>query len=102
MIMSVSMLIIGIGAATKGNTFLNYCHLDADTVAYIADASPLKVGKLTPGSHIPIVADGDIDKSATHALILPWNIAPMLQTKLAHLGLKFYVPQVETLHDTKS
>jgi SAM-dependent methyltransferase len=94
--------IIGIGAATKGNTFLNYCQLDADTVAYIADASPLKVGKLTPGSHIPIVADGDIDKSATHALILPWNIAPMLQTKLAHLGLKFYVPQVETLHDTKS
>lgn len=94
--------IIGIGAATKGNTFLNYCRLDSDTVEYIADASPLKVGKLTPGSHIPIVADGDIDKSATHALILPWNIAPMLQTKLAHLGLKFYVPQVETLHDTKS
>jgi hypothetical protein len=32
-------------------------------------------------------------------LILPWNIAPMLQSKLAHLGLKFYVPQVETLTD---
>ncbi|HUQ11793.1 MAG TPA: class I SAM-dependent methyltransferase [Steroidobacteraceae bacterium] len=94
--------IIGIGAATKGNTFLNYCGLDADTISYIADASPLKVGKLTPGSHIPIVADGDIDKAATHALILPWNIAPMLQTKLAHLGLKFYVPQVETLHDPTS
>jgi SAM-dependent methyltransferase len=88
--------IIGIGAATKGNTFLNYCRLDSDTIAYIADASPLKVGKLTPGSHIPIVADGDIDKSATHALILPWNIAPMLKSKLAHLGLDFYVPQVET------
>jgi SAM-dependent methyltransferase len=94
--------IIGIGAATKGNTFLNYCRLDADTVTYIADASPLKVGKLTPGSHIPIVSDADIDKSATHALILPWNIAPMLQTKLAHLGLRFYVPQVETLQNTES
>lgn len=92
--------IIGIGAASKGNTFLNYCRLDSDTIAYIADASPLKIGKLTPGSHILIVADQDIDASATHALILPWNIAPMLQTKLAHLGLQFYVPQVETLHDT--
>jgi SAM-dependent methyltransferase len=89
--------IIGIGAATKGNTFLNYCRLDGDMIAYIADASPLKIGKMTPGSHIPIVADRDIDDSATHALILPWNIAPMLQTKLAHLGLEFYVPQVETL-----
>jgi SAM-dependent methyltransferase len=94
--------IIGIGAATKGNTFLNYCRLDADTIDYIADASPLKVGKLTPGSHIPIVADRDIGKTATHALILPWNIAPMLQSKLAHLGLKFYVPQVETLKSTHS
>jgi SAM-dependent methyltransferase len=89
--------IIGIGAATKGNTFLNYCRLDSDTVAYIADPSPLKVGKLTPGSHIPIIAETAIDKGATHALILPWNIAPMLQAKLAHLGLEFYVPQVETL-----
>jgi len=89
--------IIGIGAATKGNTFLNYCRLDGDTIAYISDASPLKIGKLTPGSHIPIVGDQDIDSTATHALILPWNIAPMLQAKLAHLGLKFYVPQVETL-----
>lgn len=89
--------IIGIGAATKGNTFLNYCGLDSDTIAYIADASPLKIGKLTPGSHIRIIADTAIDKHATHALILPWNIAPMLQAKLAHLGLEFYVPQVETL-----
>ena len=52
---------------------------------------------MTPGSHIPIIADSDIDATATHALILPWNIAPFLQQKLAHLGLKFYVPQVETL-----
>lgn len=94
--------IIGIGAATKGNTFLNYCRLDGDTIAYITDSSPLKIGKLTPGSHIPIVADHDIDSSATHALILPWNIAPMLQRKLAHLGLQFYVPQVETLLDTNT
>lgn len=89
--------IIGIGAATKGNTFLNYCRLDGDMIAYVADASPLKIGKMTPGSHIPIIADQDIDTAATHALILPWNIAPMLQEKLAHLGLTFYVPQVETL-----
>lgn len=93
--------IIGIGAATKGNTFLNYCRLDADLISYITDASPLKIGKLTPGSHIPIVADDDIDSSATHALILPWNIAAFLKEKLSHLGLQFYVPQVETLDHPK-
>ena len=89
--------IIGIGAATKGNTFLNYCKLDSDLIAYIADASPLKIGKRTPGSHISIIADDRIDADATHALILPWNIADFLVEKLAHLGVEFYVPQVEVL-----
>lgn len=90
--------IIGIGAATKGNTFLNYCRIDADLVFSVADASKLKIGKRTPGSHIPIIADEDIaGTGATHALILPWNIAEFLKEKLAHLGLEFYVPQVETL-----
>jgi hypothetical protein len=88
--------IIAIGAATKGNTFLNYCRLDVDTIAYITDVSLLKIGKLTPGSHIPIISDSDIDPTTTHALILPWNIASMLKDKLSHLGLQFYVPQVET------
>lgn len=87
--------IIGIGAATKGNTFLNYCRLDADVISYVTDSSPLKIGKLTPGSHIQIISDNDIENDVTHALILPWNIAAYLQKKLAHLGLKFYVPQIE-------
>ena len=87
--------IIGIGAATKGNTLLNYCRLDTDLISYITDASPLKIGKCMPGSHIPIVSDEQIDGSVTHALILPWNIADFLKAKLAHLGLRFYVPQVE-------
>jgi SAM-dependent methyltransferase len=87
--------IIGIGAATKGNTFLNYCRLDSDVISYVTDSSPLKIGKLTPGSHIQIISDNDIEGDVTHALILPWNIAAYLQEKLAHLGLKFYVPQIE-------
>ncbi len=87
--------IIGIGAATKGNTFLNYCGLDSDIISYVTDSSPLKIGKLTPGSHIPIISDNDIENDVTHALILPWNIASYLQDKLAHLGLNFYVPQVD-------
>jgi SAM-dependent methyltransferase len=89
--------VIGIGAATKGNTLLNYCKLDSDFLAYVTDSSPLKINKLTPGSHIPIVSDEDIDAKVTHALILPWNIADFLKKKLAHLNVEFFVPQVEVL-----
>jgi len=73
---------------------LNYCRLDSDIISYVTDSSPLKIGKLTPGSHIPIISDKDIESDVTHALILPWNIAAYLQKKLAPLGLKFYIPQI--------
>ena len=90
--------IIGIGAATKGNTLLNYCRLDSDIISYITDSSCLKIGKYTPGSQIQIVADSDIGGDITHALILPWNIAPYLREKLSNLNLEFFVPQLDKIN----
>lgn len=87
--------VIGIGAATKGNTLLNYCNIDGDLLEYISDTSPLKVGKVTPGSHIRIVSDDSIAPYITHGLILPWNIAEHLTRKLKHLGLTFIIPMLE-------
>lgn len=87
--------IIGIGAATKGNTLLNYCGIDSSLIEYVTDASPLKIGKFTPGTHLLIKDDKDIDKSITHGLILPWNIGNFLANKLKHLGLGFIVPHLK-------
>jgi len=87
--------IVGIGAATKGNTLLNYCKLDSDIISSISDTSKLKIGKYTPGSHIQIISDDEIDDSFTHAIILPWNIASLLKIKLKHLNLIFFAPQVD-------
>jgi len=87
--------IIGIGAATKGNTLLNYCKIDNTSIDFITDSSPLKIGKLTPGSHIPIKSDEDITSDIKFALILPWNIAGFLKEKLKHLNLEFITPQIK-------
>jgi SAM-dependent methyltransferase len=88
--------IVGIGAATKGNTLLNYCGIDASLLEFVTDASPLKIGKYTPGSHIPIVPDEAITDEITHGLILPWNIAQFLTGKLAprYPYLAFIVPHM--------
>lgn len=92
----VGGVIIGIGAATKGNTLLNYCGIDDSMLAYITDVSPLKVGKFTPGSAIPIKHDDELGADATHALILPWNIGAFLKEKLSkkHPSLSFIVPHM--------
>ncbi len=88
-------VIVGIGAATKGNTLLNYCGINGGLLECVTDASALKIGKYTPGSHLRIVPDADIPKNATHALILPWNIGNFLKEKLKHLNLEFIVPHMD-------
>ncbi len=89
--------VIGIGAATKGNTLLNYCGIDATLLDFITDASPLKIGKYTPGSHVRIEPDEAITDSVTHALILPWNIGDFLKGKLGPKfpHITFIVPHAE-------
>lgn len=87
-------VIIGIGAATKGNTLLNYCGIDSSLLEFVTDASPLKIGKFTPGSLLPIKDDKDIDKTITHGVILPWNIGDFLSKKLSPLGIEFIVPHL--------
>ncbi len=83
-------IVVGIGAATKGNTLINYFELTTEDLVAICDCSKLKIGKLTPGSRIPIVSDNTIPLEATHGLILPWNIADYLKEKMAHHGLVLF------------
>jgi len=87
--------IIAIGAATKGNTLLNFCKIDNTLIDFITDSSPLKIGKFTPGSHILIKSDKDITPDIKFAVILPWNIAEFLKKKLNHLNLEFIIPHME-------
>lgn len=88
--------IVAIGAAAKGNTLLNYCGIDAALIDFATDASPLKIGKYTPGSHLPILSDDSIDGTVSHALILAWNIADFLKEKISPKfpHLKFITPHV--------
>ncbi len=91
--------IIGYGAAAKGNTLLNYCNIGADMLDYIADKSPLKQGKYTPGTNIPVVSpDRILENHPDYMLILAWNFAEEImkeQHKFKERGGKFIIPVPE-------
>jgi 2-polyprenyl-3-methyl-5-hydroxy-6-metoxy-1,4-benzoquinol methylase len=72
--------VIGIGAATKGNTLLNCCKFTDKDLIFIADKSKHKINKFTPGSAIKIVREKN-SLNADAALILPWNITKFLVKK---------------------
>src|SRR5262249_7260834 len=43
------------GASAKGSTLLNYCGIGRETLEFVADRSPVKQGRFTPGTRLPIV-----------------------------------------------
>jgi hypothetical protein len=68
--------VVGYGAAAKGNTLLNYAGIKPDLLPFVFDAAPSKQGKFLPGSHIPILAPGQMGAMEfDFVLILPWNLA---------------------------
>lgn len=75
--------VAGYGAPAKGNIFLNYCGIGTDELPFTVDRSASKVGKLLPGTRIPIrpvhaLADAHPD----YVLILPWNLRQEIERQL--------------------
>jgi SAM-dependent methyltransferase len=62
------------GAPAKGNTLIEFLQLRPDTVQYIADKSPLKQGKYSPGAHIPVVPPTRLlEDQPDYVVLLAWN-----------------------------
>jgi SAM-dependent methyltransferase len=84
------------GAAAKGSTLLNFCGITADDLAFVADRSPHKQGKLMPGAHVPIVPAEELAQRAPDVtLLLAWNFADEIlaqQQAYRDAGGKFLIP----------
>ena len=46
--------VAGYAATSKSTTILNYCNINKNLISYINDTTPIKIGKYSPGMHIPI------------------------------------------------
>ena len=46
----------GYAATSKSTTVLNYCGIGTDLLSYISDSTPEKIGKLCPGSYVPVIS----------------------------------------------
>lgn len=88
--------IVGVSAPAKGNTLLNYCKIGPEILDYITERSLLKIGKYTPGMHIPIYSDEMLLKDKPdYALILAWNFSEDIirnNQQYRNNGGKFIVP----------
>jgi methylation protein EvaC len=66
--------ICGYAATSKSTTILNYCDIDYKIIDYICDTTPEKIGKFSPGMHIPIVDMSHFNNNTTDvAYLFAWN-----------------------------
>jgi len=86
-------VVIGYGAAAKGNTLLNYAGIQSDLIRFVVDKNPAKQNKFLPGSKISILSEEAIKRTKPdYILILPWNIKEEIMKNLAYTkewGCKF-------------
>jgi hypothetical protein len=84
------------GAPAKGNTLLNWCRLGPDVIDFTVDRNPSKVGKLTPGMHLPILpVETLLKRKPDFVLLLAWNLADEImgqQREYARRGGRFILP----------
>ena len=84
------------GASAKGSTLLNFFALGRETLDFVADRSTYKQGRLTPGTHLPILPPTALlENRPAYTLLLTWNFADEIlaqQQAYRDAGGKFIIP----------
>ncbi len=95
--------IAGYAATSKSTTILNFCKIDEKYIKYISDTTPLKIGKFSPGMHIPIKSYNFSQKNnPDYYFLFAWNhIEEILkkEKKFIKNGGKFitHVPKIRII-----
>jgi len=100
---SQGMKVSGYAATSKSTTILNYAGLSSVDLDYIIDITPEKVGKVTPGTNIPIVTrEYALSNPPDYLLLFAWNHKEEVlirEKEFSAKGVKWinWAPRVEIL-----
>lgn len=85
--------VLGLGASTKGNVILQYCHITEELLPAVGEVNNDKFGAFTPGTLIPIISEMDvITAKPDYLLILPWHFREFFVSNPKFKGMKLVFP----------
>lgn len=79
--------LIGIGATARATTVINYAGLDVEQIEAIAERPGSdKIGRLIPGTRIPVVDERDVLSGSDQGTVLfSWHLADSIREQLHRL-----------------
>lgn len=91
--------VAGYGASAKSTVWVNACEFTEKQIRFITDNTPQKIGKLSPGSNIPVVDEKELlELKPDYCIMFAWNYRDeIIEKNQAYLkqGGKFIVPSPE-------
>jgi SAM-dependent methyltransferase len=87
--------VLGFGAPVKGNTLLNYFRVGPDLVECLVEKNRLRKGLLSPGMHIPVVIEDELECPPDVYYVLAWNFKREIlanNKRLLDAGVEFHFP----------
>ncbi len=91
--------IMGLTGSARAVTLLNACNIGPETLDAMTELSPSKIGKVSPGTHIPVVDQTVLfgENQPDYGLLLSWHIADEIIPRFRQNGFKgkFIVPLPE-------
>ena len=87
--------IFGMGAPVKGNTLLNYFGIGVNLIDCLVEKNSLRRGTFSPGRHIPIIIEDELQDVPDVYYVLAWNFKNEIlrnYSKLIQSGVEFYFP----------
>lgn len=93
---SLGKRVAGFGASAKSTVWMNACHFTRNEIEFIADNTPFKQLKFSPGTDIPIADEGRLIRDVPdYAILHAWNYrTEVLETQKDYVkaGGHFIVP----------
>jgi SAM-dependent methyltransferase len=88
-------LLAGYGAPAKATTLIHAANIDRGLMPWVEDTTPVKIGRLMPGTDIPIISPDQRPYEPHEYILFTWNyISEIMHKETAFLanGGRFIVP----------
>lgn len=96
-------VVAGYGSSARSSTMLNFARINSDLISVIADANPLKQGRFSAGSKIPIKSPKNVIAEKPKLIVIfAWNFADeitkILREELGYKGrIIIPLPEIKEL-----